>query len=353
MRSLVLFCTLIVLAHLTYGQLGGSATYSFLNFPVSSKLTGIGGSAIALADNDLNLAISNPGLLRKSMSGQLVFNNTFYFHGINQGMLAYGAYLPKFRSTMSTSLQYVQYGKMMETDATGQQIGSFTASDYALGVGLGRNIDKFNYGINGKILYSRYAEFYTAGVAFDLGVAYIDSSHGNSVSLVVKNFGQQTKAIVLHNYEPLPLNIQLGYSKRLAHLPFTFNLVAHDLQKFDIRYNNPADEINSTALISDSSKTNKPKTYLADKIARHLIVGGQIHIKALQIQVGYNHQRRAEMKTTERSGLTGFSFGVGIKIKRFQIGYGQAWYYLPSASNQISLLTTINQPKATAFFQKF
>ncbi|MDE6218189.1 MAG: hypothetical protein K2F64_04225, partial [Muribaculaceae bacterium] len=48
----------------------GRSAYDFLNIPTSAHATALGGSAIALVDDDLTLADQNPALLGPEIDGQ-------------------------------------------------------------------------------------------------------------------------------------------------------------------------------------------------------------------------------------------------------------------------------------------
>jgi hypothetical protein len=61
-----------------------------------------------------------------------------------------------------------------------------------------------------------------------------------------------------------------------------------------------------------------------------------------QLQAGYNHLTRKELKLNQVSGSAGFSFGMLVKIKRIGINYGRAFYHTAGASNYFSINTNVN-----------
>ncbi|MGB1247945.1 MAG: hypothetical protein ACPG4Z_03610, partial [Chitinophagales bacterium] len=70
----------------------------------------------------------------------------------------------------------------------------------------------------------------------------------------------------------------------------------------------------------------------------HFIFGGEFQFgKAFLLGFGYNHQRRAETKLTSKGGLSGFSFGFGLHIKRFDIQYGMGKHALAGTANHITV----------------
>lgn len=55
-----------------------------------------------------------------------------------------------------------------------------------------------------------------------------------------------------------------------------------------------------------------------------------------------NYQKRKEMQLVSRSGLAGFSIGLGIKTKKFNIDYGYGAYHPLSALHQFTFATNID-----------
>jgi hypothetical protein len=79
-------------------------------------------------------------------------------------------------------------------------------------------------GINVKPIYSVYETYYSLELLL-LGASVTDSTGLFSAGLVFRNIG-----LVINPYqylsedvnEPLPFDIQLGFSQKLAHAPFRF-----------------------------------------------------------------------------------------------------------------------------------
>ena len=61
--------------------------------------------------------------------------------------------------------------------------------------------------------------------------------------------------------------------------------------------------------------------------------------KNFQLRFGYNHQRRQELvlKEGSKKGTNGFSFGFGLKIKRFSFDFARSIYSLAGATNHIGI----------------
>ena len=49
------------------------------------------------------------------------------------------------------------------------------------------------------------------------------------------------------------------------------------------------------------------------------------------------------MAIEEKGGMVGFSYGFGMKIKKFRISYGRATYHLAGASNHFSVTMNLSE----------
>ncbi|MDG1476581.1 MAG: penicillin-binding protein, partial [Vicingaceae bacterium] len=128
---------LLLISFLSDAQIGGTNTYEFLNVPISARVAGLGGGVIAVKDNDPTLAISNPSLLNSEMNGMATFSYLNYFSDINHGFFSYVRDFNKV-GTFSAGIRYLDYGTFVETDEGGNELGKFTASEYALVLGWGK-----------------------------------------------------------------------------------------------------------------------------------------------------------------------------------------------------------------------
>lgn len=325
-------------------QLGGSSTYAFLNLPASARINAMGGQLNALRDGDMTLVLGNPAALNSAMDKAMAFNTALYFAGINFGYAGFAWHADSLQTTFAGGIQYVSYGEFTETNASGQELGTFNASEYMLHGGAARVYGPFRYGINTKFTYSQLESYTSFGLAADIGAMYVDTGRMLNIAFVVKNFGFQLKPYIPGDREPLPFDIQIGLSKQVEHLPFRLSVVVHHLQQFDIRYDDPVIVQPVDPFGLDSTRNQKPKTYLADKIARHFIIGGEFLLgDNLRLRLGYNHLRRQELGLYTRKGMAGFSFGVGIRISHFRLDYSMAQFNAAGSAHLFSLSTNLNR----------
>ena len=315
LKKIILIYIIFTIYYPIFGQIGGSATYDFLNLTNSARVAALGGENISLQDSDLNFVYHNPALLNSAMSENLIINYVNYFADINYGYVAY-AYNFEKAGTFAAGLHYLNYGKFTKADETGVITGEFKAYELALNIFHSRKVfdSLFVLGLNLKPIYSKLENYTSFGLALDLGLSYTNTDKLFSAGIVLKNIGHQIKPYVEKNYEPLPFDIQIGISQKLAHAPFRFSFLLHHLHKWDLTYNLNANQAFSTA----PNTIIEQKTNFFDKSLRHAIFGVEfIPSKNFIVMLGYNHQKRKEMLLETKPFLVGFSWGLQIKIKKF------------------------------------
>lgn len=327
-----------------WAQLGGESTFNSLNVPSSARAAALGGSAIGIKDGDLNLAIFNPALLDSNTHRNLALSYVNYFSDVNFGYASYAHQIDSL-TVISGGIQYVDYGKFTARDINSQEIGTFSAGDYAAIVGIGRKIDStFSVGANVKFLYSSIDQYSASAGAIDLAGNYYNKKRNFSASLLFRNLGTQFKSYNSDSRENLPVDIQFGISKRLKHAPLRFSIVADNLQKWDIRPNSEKDAVEIDPVTGEVISSNKFE--FGDILMRHLNLGTEILISDnLQLRFGYNYRRRKELQVTEKPGTVGLSYGISMKISRFHLSYGRATYHLAGPSNNFTISTLLASRK--------
>jgi hypothetical protein len=327
-----------------FSQIGGNSIYSFLNLPNSARLTSMGGSVIAIKDNDLSLAWHNPSLLTKQMNNTLSLSFVDYFSDVNYGCVSFAHNFEKL-GMFQGGIEFVDYGKFTEADATGQTYGEFNAADYQFKLGWGRQLDSsFSIGANLNNIYSHLEDYSSYGISVDVGATYYKSKSQFAASILALNIGRQLKDYTDNNNEPLPFELQLGISKKLGHAPFRFSIVARHLEKWDLTYSDPNNPEPTTDPLTGELLPEKKFGKFADKFMRHFIIGGELMpSKNFSIRFGYNYQRRQELQVESKVSTVGFSWGFGFRIKKFNLSYGRARYHLSGSPNHITLSTNLSE----------
>ena len=344
------FSAVLVLVLACYGavaQIGGISAYEFLNAPNSATVAALGGHHMALMDDDVTLAYRNPSLLNPTMHGRAALSHAFLPAGINNSYLGYARYREDLQTTFQAGLQYINYGgDLVRRDVTGQVLGDFSASEFALSVGAARQVaERLSVGANVKVLASQLAGYNSLGLGLDAGVHYLDTTGRFQISLLARNFGRQ-----LTHYgesrEPMPFELQLGVVRELKYLPFRFSVVYRYLDRWNVLYDDPNAEDNSTLTLLGEQQTGGrgAGAVFFDNLARHFVVNGELLLgkrRNLSARIGYNHGLRRELRLTDFRSGAGYSFGFAWQTRRFSIAYGRGTYHLGGGVNQLSLGTTI------------
>lgn len=332
--------SLLGLSFISKAQLGGKYAYEFLELPTGSRVAALGGKIVPIFDKDLGIAINNPSLLNSQMNNYMLFHVSNYHSDIKYGTVAFAKSFKNGITTMA-AIQYLNYGKFIQTDENGYIIGQFDAKDYAYKLSASKQLfNKISAGATFKFVSSRMETYKSYGALFDVAVSYIDTANRFTASLVADNMGFQIKPYSGGNQEPLPLNIQIGFSKKFAHNPLRIVIIAHHLNVLDFSYQDPSKQ-NQNIFGSNNQPDNSIS--LSDKIFRHFIFGGEIVLsKNFFIQLSYNHQKRKEMTTPNLKGMTGYAWGFGLRLSKFYLSYANSIDYKASRINHFTFATNID-----------
>jgi hypothetical protein len=335
-RLLSLLTTILLLQSATAQVLGGKSVFPFLDLPVSPQQTALGGMSASQQHNDISLALLNPALLRSSMHTHLQANYTAYFADVKYGHAMAGYYAPGIETSFALSVQYMHYGSVTQTDASGNVLGNFSPRDIAWQLTASRQyLERWHYGVTLKLIQSRYQQYRSTGLAADVGITYQDSARQLQLGLVARNMGAQLSTYAGEKQEPLPFDLQIGISKKLEHLPLQLSATLHHIYQFDIRYADPSFENGFPVTEEDSTGGG---SYAFDKVFRHFVLAAEWEIgRYVVLNVSYNHLRRQELATPQQKGLSGFAAGVGVITRKIQLRYARAYYQRANALNQLGI----------------
>lgn len=336
----------IIATQLDAQVIGGQHSFEFLNSPASSRITALGGTLIAVRDRDVSLAFLNPAALNKDMSGQFHFSHNFHFAGISQGAFNTAKTFNKLGITAHAGIQYSSYGDFVAADNIGNIQGSFSGSEFAFVIGAGRQInERIHVGANLKLIGGNLESYSASGIATDLAVTYAKPESKFYTTLLFRSVGIQLGNYT-DNSQSLPLDIQLGISKQLAHLPLRFSITGIQLQQWNVRYDDPS-QVEETNLFGETTETSKLSQDV-DNLFRHLVFSGEFLLgkkENLKLRLGYSHLRRKELSVSEFRSLAGFSLGFGLKISKFSIDYGVGYHHLAGGTNHITIATNLSEFK--------
>ena len=315
MKTLKAFLFLLLLLPLTAKAQGGESAFNFLRLPYSSRAAALGGSNISVVDNDLSLSMHNPALLINAADKTIDLSFMTYMSG---SKVAGAAFNKTFgtRSAGAVAARYVDYGKFDGYTQDNIFTGTFRAMDMELSVMYCYLFsEQWSGGVAGKFIYSQYESLNSLAIGVDLGINYYNPENDFSASLAIKNLGGQVMTFE-EEHEIMPIDIQLGITKRLAHAPILLSVTLTDLHRW-----RSTDFYNA-----DGSKDN-----FGQLLMKHIVLGADILIgDNFYASVGYNYRMSKELSTGK--GLSGFSLGAGLHINRVKFGASFSRLHVSSSS---------------------
>ena len=328
MRTLFWLFFVWVISAPAFAQLGGNATYQFLNLMSSPRQAALGGKIITNVDYDVTQGLYNPATINLEMDNQLALNYANYLGDISYGTAAYAYTIDRRVQTFHAGITYVNYGSFDGYDENGNSTGTFTGNETALSFGYAFQIgfSDFYAGANIKLISSKLEQYSSIGGALDFGLIYINEYLEFNAALAIRNLGTQFTTYAGLN-EPLPFEIDLGFSQKLKNVPIRWHLTFENLQQWPIAAANPA---RVTTDLS-GNQTQEEIGFLSQLI-RHTLVGAELFPdKGFNIRLGYSFRRAEELRILEQRNFSGLSFGIGIKFNKLRFSYTHARY--SSASN--------------------
>ena len=271
-------CAFLLFAINTFqlsAQIGGIGTFDFLNLIQSARSVSLGGHPIALSDDDVSQVFVNPALLNDEMSHHLGLNQNFHFADISFGSMGYS--VPIKGVQMFLGANYVNYGSFIRADEFGNQLGEFDGSETAIHLGISKQLDeRLRLGMIAKYAFSNLDNYSASGIGADLGLYYSNSTSTSSLAIVLRNLGGQLSSFA-DVREGYPTELQIGFLKRLEHLPFRYMITAHSLQNWDLR---SSSDINNQVIFIGTDNPQRPGAIskFVDNLFRHLSFGGEILI---------------------------------------------------------------------------
>jgi len=286
-----------------------SQTYEFLRMDYSPRAAAVAGSFVANYD-DPNVIFYNPAGLNLIDDSKISFSYFNHLVDINSASLAMN-YEFKGIGKFGIGIQYINYGTFKGKDELNNDLGNFSAGEFAFTLGYANFLsERFLYGINSKIIYSKINNISSSAIAFDAGLQYVIPESKFSLGFSVLNFGTQIDEYYSKK-EDLPLDIKFGISKGLARVPltlfFSFNRLNEDEGKFIERFNN-------------------------------FTFGGEIRMsKIFRARIGYDNNKRKDLYVGTTRGLAGFNLGIGASIKKYNFDYSFSSLGLVGSWHRIGL----------------
>ncbi|NIW79443.1 MAG: hypothetical protein GWN16_08310, partial [Calditrichae bacterium] len=169
----------------------------------------------------------------------------------------------------------------------------------------------FDYGLNLKFIYSSLEDFNASGMAVDAGLIYaVPYVSDLCFAVSLANLG-----FMFDNYttqeEKLPLNLRVGFSKRLEHLPLLFTASLNDI----------------------TLKTEDEIDFI-----KRFSLGGEFDIsEVVKFRLGYDNNVNRNVKPLDGRNFGGISAGLGVIWDKFRFDYAFVSYGDLGSQNRLAV----------------
>jgi len=329
--GLGLVSRLLFLLAITNIAIAQKKEFSFLDLPQNATINAMGGRCISYSNGGSTSYIANPSLMDSipMANADLEFSFLAGVAGISN--LAYSTEISN-TGYWNFGAQYFNFGTFDGYDEIGNKTGTFNSYDFAVVVGKSHQVGPFSMGGNLKFVQSSISQYSSNAILFDLGSTFSHPHKDLQLSLLVRNVGFYTSQFSGTNNGSLPLNVLAGATFKPEHMPFRFTLTLHHLNNWGNAYFDP-----------DSNLEENEKPGTVDKVFRHMSFGLELLLgKHVSVYGGYDYLKRKELSISQKKGLSGYSFGTTIRVKRFQLSYGNGIYHIAGSNHQIGLNFNLN-----------
>ena len=316
---------------LAFAQSGGTGVFSFLDRSVFAGSSALGNTSYINPGPVGAFAVQNPLLLNDSTLFQLEMSAAALGEGIQ---LLQGSYGFKIKGhPVIAAAQTIQYGEFTATDVWGNNLGIFYAGDIALSLGTPlaewRN---WRFGMTGKLVNGTYESYQSWALAMDLQ-AMTRLENGVDVAVLLKNTGRQLSTFA-GTREALPVNLLVALGQKLEHAPFRWALVADQLNRPNLGYDDP----NLVTVDPVTGQTTQGTQSLLNLGLRH--ISGSLEFlptQRLHIMAGYSFRRQFEMALADRRTSGGFTLGASVYFSKFQLHFANELRSVAGRMNTLSL----------------
>ncbi len=291
----------------------GQSTYEFLKVDMSARAAALAGSFVS-NDDDPDVIFYNPAGLDLLEGNPVSISYVNHLLDINLASLSYSTNF-KNVGRFGAAVKYINYGTFQGATEDGMKTGEYSVNEMAFIIGYANTLDNnFYYGANAKFIVSNISDRSSTAAAVDLGLHYSLPDEMMEFGFSILNLGSQITAYY-NTIEKLPLDVTIGLSKKLAHLPLRLSLDFHRL--------------------------NENRDTFFQKF-KAFTVGAEFDLsKALRLRLGYDNEKRTDLKVGSFAGLAGFNVGVGLVIKGYRFDYGYSSMGQVGALHRLGLSTNL------------
>ena len=128
--------------------------------------------------------------------------------------------------------------------------------------------------------------------------------------------------------------MRLGLTFKPQYMPVRFTFTAANLYEDRIALFDGRNDF--TGQLEEAST--------AEQVFRHLSLGTEfIFSPNFQLRAGYNHRIRKEMRLLQAAGGAGFSFGMMLRIKAFELAWSKSFYHTAGGTTFVSVMSDLDR----------
>ncbi|MBN2407126.1 MAG: PorV/PorQ family protein [Elusimicrobia bacterium] len=274
----------------------GTAGAQFLKLGVGARAAAMGESYAAVSD-DSTAVYWNPAGLSRTEGRDLSVMHAVWFEDIFYDWVSYAQDFKCGR--IGGAVQYLSYGKITGTDATGLEGDDFTPYDLAVILSYAKEYRGIPLGASLKYIGSKIDDESASAFAVDLGVMKELMEGKFTLGLALQNLGTEMKYD--EESDPLPLNIKLGGA---------YSVTEDILATADI--NAPSDaEANAG-------------------------IGGE-YLYSVNDDISLSGRAGYTTRNGDTGGTNGVTAGIGVKYTKYNFDYAFAPYGDLGNTHRISL----------------
>ncbi|MCA1752848.1 MAG: PorV/PorQ family protein [Flavobacteriales bacterium] len=234
----------------------------------------------------------------------------------------------------TTSFQVLQAISPARTAALGGNALAVKDGDLNLGL-YAPSLLYFSIGANVKYVMSQMAEYNASALLVDMSATYYNPENLITATLMMRNIGRPLSSYRPGVEENIPFEIQAGVSKRLDKAPLRFSIIGENLQVWRLSEDRTGQTVTDPLTGETIPVENEG---FAETLARHLVFNTEIILSEnFFIRLGYNYNRRQELKIDTRPGTGGFTYGFGLRVSKFHLSYARASFNLAGVANHFGL----------------
>lgn len=321
--------------------IGGRYAFGFLALPPSAATTALGGWQLTNDTRDPLLAQFNPATLNAETHRVVHVGQDFLPTGVGRSFLGVGKRVNRLGIDAAAQLQYVGFGTFTGRDEAGAPTNDFRASGLTVGVSAAREVfERLKVGLGLNYVSQSIESYHSFGFALSGGALYSPDTTGRT--LIGLQF--QQAGLMLNDFdaarEPLPVDVSIAFSRRLQYLPLRFGIRYRKLDRWNLLYDDPAlrDDGN---IFGETGGERSPVARGLDNLGRHLGLNAELGLgkrEALKLRAGYDRQRQREGKVGDYNSFAGFSYGLAVSTRRWQLDYGHTVQHRAGGAHHLGLL---------------